>query len=58
MAMIHTQSFSTSDLGGEGAARDVFVIKLDDDVVVSRCGGQVGHSTSPVFVVFTADLCF
>lgn len=51
-------SFGTGDLGGEGAAGDVFVIKLDDDVVISRCCGQVGHSTRPVFVVFTADLGF
>lgn len=48
----------TGDLGGEGAAGDVFVIKLDDDVVISRCGGQVGHSARPIFVVFTADLGF
>lgn len=54
----HKQSFGTSDLGGEGAAWDVFVIKLDDDVVISRCGGQVGHSTRPVFVVFASDLGF
>lgn len=52
------RDFFTSNLGGEGAARDVFVIKLDDDVVVSRCGGQVGHCACPVLVVFTADLCF
>lgn len=50
--------WSTSDLGGERAARDVFVVKLDDDAVVSRGGGQVGHGARPIFVVFAADLGF
>lgn len=50
--------WSTGDLGCERTAGDVFVIKLDDDVVVSRGGGQVGYGARPVFVVFAADLCF
>lgn len=55
---LHRKSLSTCNLGGEGAARDVFVIELYNDVVVSRCSGQVGHGARPIFVVFTADLCF
>lgn len=50
--------FGTGDLGGEGAAGDVLVIKLDDDVVISSCSGQVGHRACAVLVVFTADLSF
>lgn len=45
----------TSDLGCEGAARDVLVIVLDQDAVVAREGGQVGHCARPVFVVDAAD---
>ena len=44
-------------LEGEGAAGDVFVVELDDDVVVPGDGGQVGHGARPVLVVLTADLC-
>lgn len=36
----------------------MLVIKLDNDVIVSRCSGQVGHSAGPVFVVLTAYFCF
>lgn len=48
----------TSDLGRERTAGDVLVIKLDNDVVVSSCGGQIGHSAGSIFVVFTANLSF
>ena len=54
--IVHTHSFIPSDLGGERAAGDVFGIKLDDDVVVSRCGGQVGHRACPVLIVLRAHL--
>lgn len=50
--------FLTSDLGSEGAARNVLVVKFDNDVVVSWSCGQVGHNTGAVFVVFTSDLSF
>ena len=46
---------STCDLSCEGAARDVFVIVLDQDAVVTRQGGQVSHRARPIFVVNTAD---
>lgn len=49
-------NFLTSDLSSKGTARNVLVVKLDDDVVVSRSRGQVGHSTGTVFVVLTCDL--
>lgn len=48
-------SSPTCDLGGEGAARDVLVIVLDQDAVVAWQGGQVGHCARPVFVVNAAD---
>lgn len=34
----------------------MLVVELDDDVVVSRSCGQVGHGTGAVFVVLTGDL--
>lgn len=46
---------STCDLGCEGAARDVFVIVLDQNAVVAWQGGQVGHRACPIFVVNAAD---
>ncbi len=48
--------FLTSDLSSKGTARNVLVVKLDNDVVVSRSCGQVGHSAGTVFVVLTGDL--
>lgn len=45
----------TCDLGREGAARDVLVIVLDQDAVVTWQGGQVGHCACPIFVVNAAD---
>lgn len=48
----------TGDPGREGAPRDVLVIVFDQDAVVSRQDGQVGHCARPVLVVHTADVCF
>lgn len=48
--------FLTSDLSSEGTARNVLIVELDDDVVVSRSCGQVGHGAGAVFVVLTGDL--
>lgn len=47
--------FPTSDLSSKGTAGNVLVVKLDDDVVVSRSCGHVGHSAGAVFVVFAGD---
>lgn len=49
--------FLTSDLSSKGTPRNVLVVKLDNDVVVSRSCGQVGHCAGTIFVVFTGDLC-
>ena len=46
----------TSDLGSEWTARNVLVVELNNDVVVSGSCGQVGHSAGAVFVVLTGDL--
>lgn len=46
----------TSNPCREWAAGDVLVIVFDQDAVVSRQDGQVGHSTGPVLVVHTADI--
>lgn len=48
--------FLTSDLSSKGTARNVLVVKLDNDIVVPRCCGQVGHSAGAIFVVFAGDL--
>lgn len=48
----------TCDLGREWAARDVFVIVLDQDAVVPRQSRQVCDCAGPVFVINAADLCF
>lgn len=48
--------FLTSDFSSKGAARNVLVVKLHDDVVVSRRGGHVGNIAGTIFVVFTGDL--
>lgn len=48
--------FLTSDLGSKGTARNVLVVKFDNDIVVSGCCGQVGHSAGAVFVVLAGDL--
>lgn len=53
-----TRRFLTSDLSGEGAAGNVLVVKLHNDVVVSRSCGQVGHGAGAVFVVLAGDLGF
>lgn len=58
MATQGTISGGTGDLGGERASRDVFVIKLDHDVVIPAGGGKVGHCARPIFVVLTGDLSF
>lgn len=58
LSITHMMYFLTCDLSSEGAARNVLVVKLDNDVVVSRSCGQVGHSAGAIFVVFTSDLCF
>lgn len=47
----------TCDLGCKGAPWDVFVIKANDDAVVSRCCGQVGHGAGTILIVFAGDLC-
>ena len=52
------KNFLTSDLGSKGAARNVLVVKFDNDVVVSGSCGQVGHSAGAVFVVLAGDLGF
>lgn len=49
--------FLTSYLSSERAARNVLVVKLNNDVVVSGGGGQVGHSAGAIFVVLTGDFC-
>lgn len=49
-------SFLTSDLSSKGAARNVLVVKLDNDVIVSRSCGHVGHGAGAIFVVLTSDL--
>lgn len=46
----------TGDPGRKGASRDVLVIVLDQDAVVSRQDRQVGHSARPILVVHTADV--
>lgn len=46
----------TCDLGGKGTPRNVLVVKLDDDVVVSGSRGQIGHQAGAVFVVLAGDL--
>lgn len=46
----------TGNLGSKGTPRDVLVVKLDDDVVVSRSRGHVGHQAGAVFVVLAGDL--
>lgn len=48
--------FLTSDLGSKGTARNVLVVELDNDIVVSRGRGQVGHSACTILVVLTGDL--
>lgn len=45
----------TCNLGCEGAARDVLVVVLDQDAVVTWQGGQIGHRARPIFVVNAAD---
>lgn len=47
--------FLTGDLGCKGTAGNVLVVKLDDDVVISRSCGQVGNSAGAVFVVLAGD---
>lgn len=47
----------TSNPSREWAAGDVLVIVFDQDAVVSRQDGQVGHGAGPVLVVHTADIC-
>ena len=47
----------TSNPGREGAAGDVLIVVFDQDAVVSRQDGQVGHSAGPVLVVKTTDVC-
>lgn len=47
----------TSNPGREGAAGDVLVVVFDEDAVVSRQDGQVGHGAGPVLVVKTTDVC-
>ena len=49
--------FLTCDFGSERAARNVLVVYLDNDAVVSGGGGQVGHGAGPVFVVLACNLC-
>lgn len=46
----------TSNPSREGAAGDVLVIVFDQDAVVSRQHGQVGHGAGPILVVHTADV--
>lgn len=46
----------TSDPGRKGASRDVLVIILDQDAVVSRQDRQVGHSARSILVVHAADV--
>ena len=46
----------TGNPSREGAAGDVLVVVFDQDAVVSRQDGQVGHSARPVLVVQTADV--
>lgn len=46
----------TSNPSREGAAGDVLVIVFDQDAVVSRQDGQVGHGAGPILVVHTADV--
>lgn len=46
----------TSDLGSKRTAGNVLVVKLDDDVVVSRGCGQIGHQAGAIFVVLAGDL--
>lgn len=46
----------TGDPGRKGAPRDVLVVVLDQDAVVSRQDRQVGHRARPVLVVHTADV--
>lgn len=48
--------FLTSDLSSKGTARNVLIVKLDNDVVVSWSCGHVRHSAGAVFVVLTGDL--
>lgn len=48
--------FLTCNLGSKRTARNVLVVKLDDDVVVSRSRGQIGHQAGAVFVVLAGDL--
>lgn len=48
----------TSDLGGKWTSRDVFIVKFNNDVVVSWCSGEVGHSAGAIFVVLACDLSF
>lgn len=48
----------TSDLGSKWTSRDVFIVKFNNDVVVSRCSGEIGHSAGTIFVVFACDLSF
>lgn len=52
----HKNVIITCDLSGEGAARYVLIVKLDNDVIVSWSCGQVGHGAGAVFVVFAGDL--
>lgn len=46
----------TGDPSGEGAAGDVVLVEADDDAVVARCCGQVGHGAGAVLIVLAADL--
>lgn len=46
----------TRDFSSEWTARNVLVVKLDNDIVVSWSCGQVGNSAGTVFVVLTGDL--
>ena len=46
----------TNDLSWEGAAGDVLVGELDNNVILSWSGGEVGDAAGTVLVVYTLDL--
>ena len=48
----------TRDPGGEGAARDVLLVVLDQDAIVPGQHGKVGDAARAILVVGAADLCF
>lgn len=48
----------TCDLGSKGTPRDVLIIELHDDGVVSGSSREVGHGACAIFVVFAGDHCF